>query len=131
MRLLAPTTLHGYAVLEMAASKKGSTLVIVPAEISRMQEPTERQQACHDFISDENEDYKREFPIKKLTFAEVQSVLDWLDVNRPGWDKNFWFEELGKIEPGCAWDFFMPAVAQVLPHCVKDGRIAPEVPPVQ
>ena len=96
-----------------------------------MQEPTERQQACWDFISSENEDYGENFPIKKLTLAEVESVLEWLDSNRPGWDKKFWFEGLGKIDVDLAWDFFVPAVAQVLPHRVKAGSPLSDVPPIQ
>jgi hypothetical protein len=92
-----------------------------------MQEPSARQRACREFISNQNEDYGKHCPIKNLTFSEVQSVLEWLDSNRPGRDKNFWFKGFGAIDVDVAWDFFMPAVAKVLPQCVKRGHSLTEV----
>jgi len=52
----------------------------------------------------------------------MQTVVQWLDANKPGWDENVWFQGfVGKLDIDLAWDVFMPAVAQVLPGCVKQG----------
>ena len=96
-----------------------------------MQEPNARQRACREFILEANETGGRDFPIKNLTLAEVQNVLEWLDANRPGWDKNFWFKGLGKMDIDLGWDVFMPAVSQVLPQCVKHGFSPREVPAIK
>ena len=87
-----------------------------------MQEPPERPRACRDFISKENESLGSDFPIKNLTLAEVQSVLEWLDTNQPGWDNDIWVEGfVGKLDVDLAWDVFVPAVARVLSARVKQG----------
>ena len=68
-------------------------------------------------------------PLRVLTRAQVQAVVDWLDANHPTWDRYF-------QDPYCTvnldmfHDGFIPLAAQLLHDVVKRGyeHVAEQTP---
>lgn len=59
-------------------------------------------------------------PLRVLTAAQVQTVVDWLDANHPTWDRYF-CAEYGGVNLEMFGDGFIPLAAQLLPNVVKRG----------
>lgn len=58
-------------------------------------------------------------PLKRITRAQAQAAVNYLDATSPGWDADLW-GEFG-IEDAVAFEIFVPAVAATSPNAVKKG----------
>lgn len=59
------------------------------------------------------------FPLKRITKAQADAAVAFLDQNFPGWDSKLW-EEFG-ISIDALYDWFIPAVGKTAPILVKHG----------
>jgi len=57
------------------------------------------------------------FPLKRMTKAQADEAVSFLDAKFPGWDANLW-EEFG-ISIDALYDWFVPAAVKTTPTLVK------------
>ncbi len=60
-------------------------------------------------------------PIRRMTKAQVNSVVTWLDINHSGWDLAFSSDSLFYIPDDSFFKVFVPAVATLYPELIKNG----------
>ena len=57
---------------------------------------------------------------KGLTLTQSKAVVEWLDANRPGWEKDHWNDN-------ALYNYFIPAIGEVFPKMIIQGEDLGEI----